>query len=179
MKTFFEDFDLSTFWEQSEYASREYVSPPPTDEIISSIKGELGYKLPASYIELMKNQNGGIPYKTCFPTQERTSWANDHVALTGIFGIGREKQCSLCGGFGSQFMIDEWGYPAIGIYFADCPTAGHDMIGLDYRKCGKDGEPEVVHVAQTGDYKITLLAKDFETFIRGLVDEEEGDFDLD
>lgn len=43
------------------------------------------------------------------------------------------------------------------------------MIMLDYRKNGKTGEPEVVHVDQEFDYKITFLAKDFETFVRGLV----------
>ena len=48
----------------------------------------------------------------------------------------------------SQFWIDEWGHPPIGIYFADCPSAGHDMIALDYRDCGKSGEPCVVHVDQ-------------------------------
>jgi hypothetical protein len=49
---------------------------------------------------------------------------------------------------GSQFHIDEWGYPPVGIYFADCPSAGHDMICLDYRACGTDGEPQVIHVDQ-------------------------------
>ena len=175
MKTFFENSDLSNFWDQSEYASREYVSAPPTDEIITSVESELGYKLPASYVELMKNQNGGIPVNTCALTEEGTSWAEDHVALTGIFGIGREKTYSLCGSLGSQFMIDEWEYPAIGIYFSDCPSAGHDMICMDYRKCGKEGEPEIVHVDQEDDFKITFLAKDFETFIKGLVNEEQFD----
>lgn len=43
---------------------------------------------------------------------------------------------------------------------------------LDYRHCGKDGEPEVVHVDQEFDYEITFLAPNFETFIRGLVSED-------
>ena len=28
---------------------------------------ELGYKLPAAYIWLMKQHNGGIPVNTCYP----------------------------------------------------------------------------------------------------------------
>ncbi len=169
----FEDFDFSKFWDDSKYALKEFVDETPSDELIDSVEKELGYKLPASYIELMKMHNGGIPYNTCFPTEKPTSWAEDHVAITGIFGIGRNKSYSLCGDLGSQFMIEEWGYPADGVYFCDCPSAGHDMILLDYSKCGKDGEPEVVHVDQEGDYEKTFLAKDFETFIRGLVNEED------
>ena len=73
---------------------------------------------------------------------------------------------------GSQFMIDEWGYPEIGVCICNCPSAGHDMIMLDYTNCVKNREPEVVHVDQEIDFKITFLAKDFETFIRGLVSKE-------
>lgn len=43
------------------------------------------------------------------------------------------------------------------------------LIMLDYRKNGNQGEPEVVHVDQESDYRITLLAENFETFIKGLV----------
>ena len=98
---------------------------------------------------------------------------------TGIFGIGREKSCSLCGELGSQFMIDEWEYPAIGVAICDCPSAGHDMIFLDYRVCGPQGEPAVVHVDQENDYKITHLADSFEEFVRGLEHESLYDPDED
>jgi SMI1-KNR4 cell-wall len=172
MQTYFNDFDLTTFWDDNSYALKEYVLSTPSDDKIKDIEGKLGYKLPASYIELMKLHNGGIPFNTCFPTTETTSWADDHVCLTGMYGIGDEKDYSLCGGLGSQFMMEEWEYPNIGVYFCDCPSAGHDMIAFDYTKCGKDGEPEVVHVDQEDDYRITFLAKDFETFIRGLVHHE-------
>ena len=175
----FEGFDLTNFWDDSMYALKEYVSDPPSDELIASVEEELGYKLPAAYIWLMKRHNGGIPVNTCYPTDTPTTWAEDHVAIAGIFGIGREKSCSLCGELGSQFMIDEWEYPAIGVAICDCPSAGHDMIFLDYRACGPQGEPAVVHVDQENDYKITHLADSFEEFIRGLEHESLYDPDED
>ncbi|SKB01359.1 SMI1 / KNR4 family (SUKH-1) [Sporosarcina newyorkensis] len=168
----FSDMFLADFWEDSEYAKESYQSEPPTDELIDSIEKELGYKLPSSYIHLMKYQNGGVPKNTNFPTEEPTSWAEDHIAITGIMGIGREKSYSLCGSLGSPFMIEEWEYPDIGVVICDCPSAGHDVVMLDYRACGTDGEPEVVHVDQEDDYKITFLADNFEEFIKGLVNDE-------
>lgn len=170
-----ERMDFSDFWEDSDYARDTFVSEPPTDELIAEVEEELGYKLPAAYIHLMKLQNGGIPRNTCFPTQVPTSWADDHIAIEGIMGIGRDKSNSLCGEFGSRFMIEEWGYPDIGVVFCDCPSAGHDVVMLDYRACGPQGEPQVVHVDQEGDYRITFLASSFEEFVRGLVNEEAYD----
>ena len=175
----FEGFNLTNFWDDNWYALKEYVSEPPSDELIASVEEELGYKLPAAYIWLMKQHNGGIPVNTCYPCDEPTCWAEDHVAITGMFGIGREKSCSLCGELGSQFMIDEWEYPAIGVAICDCPSAGHDMIFLDYRACGPQGEPAVVHVDQENDYKITHLADSFEEFVRGLEHESLYDPDED
>ena len=175
----FEGFDFTSFWDDNWYARKEYVSDPPSDELIASVEEELGYKLPASYIWLMKRHNGGIPVNTCYPTDTPTTWAEDHVAIAGIFGIGREKSYSLCGELGSQFMIDEWEYPAIGVAICDCPSAGHDMIFLDYRACGPQGEPAVVHVDQENDYKITHLADSFEEFVRGLEHESLYDPDED
>lgn len=169
MSQVFDGFDLSSFWEDSQYAKENYVDAEPTPEVIGAVERQLGYKLPAAYIQLAKTQNGGIPQSTIPRTDEPTSWSDDHIAITGIYSIGSNKQYSLCGEtFNSRFWEEEWGYPAIGVYFADCPSAGHNMIALDYRKCGPDGEPEVVHVDQEDDYRITKVAGSFEEFIRGL-----------
>jgi len=167
----FEDFDFKGFWEQSRYADQEYVGDPLTAETVSAVEHALGYKLPKAYVEFMRRQNGGVPRKTCHRATA-TSWAADHVAITGLFSIGSARPSSLCGKFSSRFWSEEWGYPAIGIYFADCPSAGHDMLCLDYRECGVDGEPCVVHVDQEFDYRITLLVQNFESFVRGLESEE-------
>lgn len=171
----FNEAFIASFWEDSPYARQDYIEAPFSTEQIEIVEQTLGYKLPQAYIELMSTQNGGIPANTCFPTTEPTSWANNHIAISGIMGIGSKKTYALCGELGSQFMIDEWNYPADGIYVCDCPSAGHDMILLDYSECGPQGEPQVVHVDQENNYKKTFLAKDFETFIRGLVHEETFD----
>lgn len=73
------------------------------------------------------------------------------------------------------YYFKEWGYPDIGVVICDCPSAGHDVVMLDYRACGKYGEPEVVHVDHEDDYEITFLADNFEEFVRGLVSEEKYD----
>jgi hypothetical protein len=172
MDIIFGDFDISDFWEQSEYANEEYVGEPLTDKLVKIVEHKLGYKLPKAYIELMKRQNGGIPKRTNHRTTTPTSWAKDHIAINGIFGINKSKRYSLGGCAGSQFWIDHWDYPPIGVYFCDCPSAGHDMVCLDYRKCGTQGEPQVVYVDQEADYEITFVAENFEDFIRGLEDDD-------
>ncbi len=167
----FAGFEMEQFWEPSEYALEEYVGAPPTEEAVAAVESELGYKLPAAYVELMQFQNGGLPRRTNHRTGERTSWSDNHIAITGIYSIGSEKPCSLCGEVGSRFWVEEWGYPDIGVYFADCPSAGHDMLCLDYRACGPTGEPQVVHIDQEWDYKIVFIAESFAAFILGLEDD--------
>ncbi|GHS89188.1 hypothetical protein FACS189487_08940 [Campylobacterota bacterium] len=166
----FEKLDFANFWDEDKYSLKEYTGEPLTKSAIECAEKELGYKLPASYIELLENKNGGIPKNNRFPTSVPTSWAKDHIAITGILGI-TDKDHSIVGDYATKFMIEEWGYPEIGIIICDCPSAGHDSIMLDYRDCGKEGEPQVVHVdvEMNDESTITFLAKDFETFIRGLM----------
>jgi len=166
----FTGFDLSGFWQDSDYARKEYIEAPPGADMIARVEAKLGYRLPASYVALMRSQNGGIPRRNCFPAAD-IGWAEDHVKIRSFKGIGECKLWSLCGGLGSRHKIDNWEYPDIGTYFGDCPTAGHQMFALDYRDCGRDGEPAVVYVNQERDYRITRLADDFETFVCGLLPE--------
>ncbi len=168
-------FDPTEFWDDVDFAREHYISEPLTPGLLAKVERQLGYKLPSAYVELMQFQNGGMPRRTCHRTSRPTTLAHDHIAITGIFSIGDARPGSLCGGFGSKFMIDEWGYSAIGVYFADCPSAGHDMVCLDCRRCGLAGEPAVVHVDQEVDYQITELAPDFQAFVEGL--EVEDAFD--
>jgi hypothetical protein len=160
--------DLVGLWDDNEYSLREYVDVPVTSDTVALVERELGFKLPAAYVWLSRTHNGGWLKRSCHRTAVATSWAADHVALSGIYSIGFKRRCSLLGECGSRFWHAEWGYPEIGVYFADCPSAGHDMFCLDYRRCGPEGEPSVVHVDQEFDYAITEVANSFASFIRGL-----------
>lgn len=60
-KTPFEDFDFSIFGNNSEYAQKYCVGIAPTDMQLEEVENELGYKLPQSYIALIKQHNRGIP----------------------------------------------------------------------------------------------------------------------
>jgi hypothetical protein len=144
------------------------LEAPLTDQTLQSVQSELGHRLPATYVDLARHHNGGPLARTAHPAPSRTTWSENHIAVTTLAAIGRTTSFSLCGEYGSAFWVAEWGYPDIGVYIADCPSAGHDMIALDYRSAG---EPAVVHVDQEWDYRITVLAPDFETFVAGLVDE--------
>lgn len=159
----FEDFDFTDFW-NDDVENMDLIGEPPSDELIAEIEKELGYKLPASYIWLMKQHNGGLLKKTDFLVTVSNSWKL--IGITSFIKIN-----SICDE--NQFMKNDWGYPDIGVAICDTPSAGHEMIFLDYRECGRQGEPKVVHIDQELDYEITLLADNFEDFIRGLVDSEE------
>jgi hypothetical protein len=143
---------------------------PLTDEVLRSVEAELGQRLPQGYVALARRHNGGSFARVAHRAPSRTTWAEDHVGVHSLAAIGRTASFSLCGDRGSAFWVAEWGYPDIGVYIVDCPSAGHDMIALDYRS---PGEPSVVHVDQEWDYRITVLAPDFETFVTGLVGESD------
>ena len=157
------DFDWTGFWNDCDYAFESYIGKPVTDKDIKNAEAELGYTLPAAYIELLKHHNGGVLHKNCFINNDGES-----VNLTGIYGLDRDKKNSIFGQFGNEFWISKCKYPPIGVVVADTISGGHDMIFLDYRECGPTGEPKVVRVDQECDYSITLLADNFGDFIKQL-----------
>jgi len=157
--------DFEDFWADVNYAD-DYNEPEPSDELILELENELGYKLPESYVKFMKKHNGGVPKYNLIPVCQ-PGYCFD-VGLLGIFGIGKEKPNTICGSYGTKFMVEEWGYPDIGVAICDCFSAGHEMIFLDYRECGPKGEPKVSYVDQEWDYEITIIADSFEEFIGAL-----------
>lgn len=166
----FEGVDLKNFWDDSKYAIENYVSEYPTDEVILKVEAKLGYKLPESYIYLMRLHNGGIPKRNFCQCGD-----DDFPAMIeGIYGIGSDKPYSLCGIFCTEFWVEEWGYPHIGIATCDTPSGGHDMIFLDYSQCGSLGEPRVVLIDQEANYNVRYLAHNFEEFISNLRTDEDG-----
>ena len=164
----FSQDDLAGLWLDEDPDDSEYTEPAPSPELVAEIEDELGFRLPAAYVELAAVRNGGLLARDAHPSPAETSWAADHVGVTGILAIGRTAPNSLRGEAGQELWVEDWGYPLLGVYVADCPSAGHDMIALDYRACGPEGEPSVVHVDQDNDFAVTPLAPTFADFVRGL-----------
>ena len=170
------DFDLSDFWRSGEYAD-SLSEPAPSQATIEQVEAKLGYTLPEAYKTLCRSRNGGLPGNRFHASPAPTSYgADDHIEVAEIYAIGETAPYSL-GNAGSDtaFWVNECGYPPIGVYFANCPDHGHQMLALDYRKCGNDGEPVVVLVDEIEDYEIIQLAETFADFIRGL--KPEGHFE--
>jgi hypothetical protein len=161
-------FDFIDFWNDCDYSREKYVGRVPTDADVSHTEETLGYRLPGSYISLIKQHNGGLLTKNSFKNPLQRDWTLSIIEVNSIFGIDSNKPNSLCGERGSKFYINEWRYPIEGVAICDCPSGGHDMVFLDYSDCGPDGEPCVIHVAQESNFEITYLADSFADFVRGL-----------
>jgi len=165
-----------------------------TDEMVAEAERVLGLKLPASYLAILRMQNGGTPY--------RDEYAPDSMGLPEL--------CGIAPGHASQLPIQElpryiWeafeGYVSDEEYqkwwaTLDCvhPDWGerpripeavllvapevHWGIGLNYIRCGRQGEPSVVHVEMEHPCPGEVLqecAPDFMTFLRRLRPRRNGE----
>lgn len=162
--------ESTSFWNDSPANVDQYVLSPPTEEQIEAVEDQLVFKLPTFYVNMMKLHNGGVPHYRYFPVSQAENDGKIQVGISNILGIGREKAHSLCGEAGSRVIIEQGGYPEIGVILCECPSDS-EVVMLDYRESGNAGEPEVVHVNKAEGYKITWLAPNVETFIQGLVNE--------
>lgn len=146
-------------------ASDFYRGPDLTRDDVDAAEAVLGFTLPAAYVDLLFEQNGGSLGAGCFPTEFPTSWAPTHIQIDAIRGIGGEWGIESEGPRGSRSMIDEWDYPAIGVVICEMPSGGHDAVMLDYTT-GAD-EPAVAYVDE--DRIPRILARSVAEFIDALV----------
>ncbi|MFC1597361.1 SMI1/KNR4 family protein [Planctomycetota bacterium] len=157
---------------------------PLTDELVADAENAVRLKLPASYLAILRMQNGG---------RQRNLRRE-----CGVLDF-----CGIAPGHGSQFPIQEmprymweafegyiddefydqwrdtldyvhpdWGekprLPEAVLFVA--PDV-HDGIALNYIKCGRQGEPSVVHVEMEDPpprQVLTELAPDFVAFLKML-----------
>ncbi|RFU70953.1 SMI1/KNR4 family protein [Peribacillus saganii] len=154
----------NTIWRED---TDEYKLKPLTAEMVKKAEEELKIKLPESYIKILKEQNGGYIKFDAHPSDTPNSWADDHVNVEHILGIGEED-----GILESSYLIEEWDLPDNVVLISG---DGHSWIALDYRKTKE--EPPVIFI-DTDSEQIFELAPNFHSFLNGLTIWED-DMDLD
>lgn len=162
----FENVNLDEIWYESE-DSKKYDCGPLDDETIKKTEEQLGFKLPESYIYLMKKHNGGLLRKN-YLAIKNTDGFND---LDGIYGIG-DNNYSV-----NQQNKDKYDHEENLISICDS-NSGHVLMYLDYSECGPQGEPRVIAIdnetsAVDPSEKPWILAENFEDFISRLCDEDD------
>lgn len=140
-----------------------YVGPPLTEEMVQRAEASLGYRLPRALVGVLKEQNGGVPKRRWFPVTRGEE--RELVELRAFASIGGSRGMDNEDG-GSAYLIEEWGYPKIGIVFCHMPSGGHDALMLDYSRCGPEGEPAVVYVDDDRD--VLPVAESFDAFLNVL-----------
>jgi hypothetical protein len=170
MNEYFKGMNLNLFWDKK---FDKNIPKKLTNEMVKNAEEKLKYKLPLSYIELLKNHNGGYPLNTYFQIKDNKFGQNNYIEIVKIFGIGTDD--GIDSEYGSDYLINEWEYPNIGILICSCPSAGHDSVFFDYSECGINGEPKIVHIDLeiSEEPVITILANNFEEFICGLSNEKD------
>ena len=138
-----------------------------TDEMIEMAEKAFGVKLPAGYLNILREQNGGYLQYESFPTSVPTSWADDHINVDRIFGIGKDS-----GIMDTAYLIEEWSLPKDVVLLSG---DGHTWVALDYRKTREN--PPVIFI-EVDDEKVIELASDFDAFLSGLYIEEEEPDDI-
>ncbi|MFD9502578.1 SMI1/KNR4 family protein [Streptomyces sp. NPDC060035] len=150
----------TAFWGDGEYG----VQPALTDEATHEAEHLLRVTLPSDLLDLLRVQNGGsvTQERNAFPVSTPNSWSESHVPLADLMGIGRRDRMSSL--LDTPYLAEEWELPSPVVLLSG---DGHFWIGLDYRVCGRDGEPSVTWF-DTDHAVEQALAGNFRSFVEGL-----------
>nr|WP_233254294.1 SMI1/KNR4 family protein [Salipaludibacillus keqinensis] len=150
---------MENIWqEENDYGKLE----PLTDKIIEIAEEKLKVSLPKSYINILKQQNGGYIKFNAHRLDTPTSWADDHINVDHIFGIGLGKEKGI---LDSEYLIKEWDLPENVVLISG---DGHSWIALDYRS--RKTEPPVILI-DVDEEQMIELAPNFDTFLNGLYEQ--------
>ena len=155
----FHGIDLDMLFDNESEYGEEYRQEELRDEDIERAEKTMGYKLPGSYTELLRLQNGGLINDEEY----------DEAWLTAIYGVG--QTADAYNGLEDMFenWHDEWEYPDIGIPFGETESAGHDMYYMDFRCVDAGGEPRIVRIDGEDDNAVYFIADNLIEFLKKLV----------
>jgi hypothetical protein len=140
--------------------------PPASAQDVENVEALLGVRLPAPYTALLAQQNGGCPRRGYCHLGVDTSWDGQGFLVDEVLGIGPGADGGI---LASRYLIGEWGYPDVGVVVAYTPSAGHEVVMLDYTDCGPRGEPVVLYVDERDrGWAAVRVAPSFAAFLERL-----------
>lgn len=132
-----------------------------TDDMIEHAEIKLGAKLPAEYIGLMKEKNGGsLNYSYFSVSGENTNKLGKYILVDHIMGIGKNDEGILQ----TSFFAKEFGIkPQLIPFYGD----GDFWICFDYTKKGPFREPAISYVYSHSGEAVEI-SPDFRSFLQEL-----------
>jgi hypothetical protein len=152
--------DKDNFW-----GSNYYNHPALATDMVTEAEHVLGVKLPSELIELLTIQNGGYTKGFAYPMTQPTSWAENHVPFSELFGLVDESFDTAQNSLSTAYMTQEWGLPEKQVLLCG---DGHWWLTLDYRK----GDTPSVAWIDTETEQDIQVADSFRAFLDGLVPDD-------
>ncbi|MBJ7570184.1 SMI1/KNR4 family protein [Bacillus halotolerans] len=162
---------MSEFWESSEYDPFRLTDI--SDNEIKNVEKKLNLTLPEQYKKLIIQQNGGLINFNAFPTDQETSWADDHIEVDHLRGIGKDL-----GILESEYLIKEWGLPQRLLLIQG---DGHNWVALDYRLTNENPPVHYFDLELNNDIKIAVSFDEFlsKLYTHDYEEVQDGNLDFD
>ncbi len=157
-----EPMDYASYFSEDQEGECRKLMP----SMVRTAETSLGYRLPKAYVNLLRVCNGGPLVRCAFDYPEVEGGQKRIEYMHSIMGIG--KRDGINSRMGSDYLIEEWDYPNLGVVIS---SEGHTAVMLDYSKCGREGEPQVVWVdveLDEDDPCVDVLAPNFARFLEML-----------
>lgn len=152
------------FWNDS---NNLYKLQPLSNEAIKQVEQKLNVKLPESYLNILKQQNGGLINYSSHASNTPTADANNYIIIEYLYGIGENN-----GILDTEYLIEEWDLPEKIVIISG---EGHSWLALDYRNIKEN--PPVIYIDVDRD-QIFEIASNFEVFLDGLINHKESELDI-
>ena len=153
----YNDIDFNKLFDNESEYGKKYNKGKLNDATIIETEKLLGRKLPKSYIEFLKIQNGGY-----INDNFEDSW------LTAIDGLESNQSNIYLEDSYDPFAKDELislGLAKSLVPFGETQSDGHDVSRMASCSWDKNGEPRIVNVELEGEVELHFIANNFEEFI--------------
>lgn len=151
--------DIHTIWQVPKYLP--YVQPGLTDDVVSKAEKHIGFKLPKSYLEILKIQNGGY-----------IRFSLKDIPHSQIYGIGPYYPSVTDFEWLSEY--DHASFDTKGLFPFD--GDGHWNLCLDYRTNTLD--PQITYIDLESDME-KLIATSFNNYLLMLEIVTDNEFVID